>query len=63
MIGSQVLPWNNLTSLPLGEDVPCMDNLKMGKALLGVIIHPTARAMVMNVSVDNVEKIVNEGTP
>ena len=61
VIGCYVTPWDNLTPPP-GINFPYTNNEEMGKALLGVMIHPNSKGASMSVSTEHVSKLAAEGT-
>ena len=56
-----VTPWDNPT-VPPGINFPTADNIEIGKALLGVVIHPNAKGASMNVTPDTLKKLIENGT-
>jgi hypothetical protein len=48
--------------VPPGINYPTVDNIEMGKALLGVVIHPNAKGASMNVTPDTLKKLIEIGT-
>ena len=59
-ISTLVTPWDNLTMPP---GVTHVDNIEAGKALLGVIIHPKAKGVTLNVVVpETLKKLAENGT-
>ncbi len=54
-------PWDNPT-VPPGLTFSRTDNVTMGKGLLGVIVHPNSKNVVLDVTVENVEKLAKDGT-
>ena len=64
VISCYVSPWDEKTLPPaiVSINLPHADNLKMGKALLGVIVHQNAKGESMRVEPDNLEKLAQTGT-
>lgn len=60
VIACFVTPWDNPT-VPPGINFPTVDNIKMGKALLGVVVHPTSRGAAITVSPDVLDKLAQTG--
>ena len=58
-IATFVTPWDNPTVPPGFTPV---DNIEAGKALLGVIIHPNARGVSLNVVPGTLKKLAENGT-
>ena len=48
--------------MPPGINFPTVDNIEMGKALLGVIVNPNAKGLSMNVVPDSLKKLIESGT-
>ena len=61
VICSYVAPWDNLTVPPDYAIFPHTDNLAMGKALLGVIVHPNAKGESISVLPDSLKKLAESG--
>lgn len=61
VISCFVTPWDNPT-VPPGINFPHCDNIEMGKALLGVVIHPNAKGESMTVVPDTLKKLAENGT-
>ena len=64
VIATIVTPWDNPTVPPAFAklSIPPVDNIEMGKALLGVVIHPNAKGVSMNVMSDSLKKLIENGT-
>ena len=66
VIATIVIPWDNPTVAPAFSklSIPPVDNIEMGKALLGVIIHPNAKGVSMNVTSNSgsLKKLIENGT-
>ena len=65
VICSAVTPWDTPTLPPAPDmtfSIPTVDNIEVGKALLGVIIHPNAKGGTMNVVPDSLKKLAENGT-
>ena len=58
-ISTLVTPWDNPTVPP---GVTYVDNIEMGKALLGVITNPNARGVTLNVVPETLKKLAENGT-
>ena len=56
-----VTPWDNPTVPQQAAQFPHTDNIKMGEALLGVIVHPSAKGAVLNVEHHTLEKLAQTG--
>ena len=59
-----VTPWDNpaLSAPPqVAAITPMTDNVKMGEAILGVVIHPSAKGAVLNVGKHTLEKLAQTG--
>lgn len=56
MINSLVRPWDNIIPAP-----NVVSNVEMGKALLGVIVNPTAKGISMTVGAQDLEKLAADG--
>lgn len=64
-IGCFVVPWDDPTlppGLPPGMTFHPVSNIEMGKALLGVIVHPNAKGVSIDAVPDNLEKLAQNGT-
>ncbi len=57
VISCLVTPWDDST-VPTAS----IDNVTMGKGLLGVTLHPSSKGAVMNITPDNVEQVATTGT-
>lgn len=55
-IGTFVCPWDNVIPGP-----NIVSNVEMGKALLGVIVNPTAKGISMTVGAQDLEKLAADG--
>ena len=47
---------------PVLQNFPTVDNIEMGKGLLGVIINPNAKGLSMKVVPDSLKKLIESGT-
>ena len=61
LISCYVIPWDKHTP-PTGLNVPHTNNVEMGKALLGVIVHPNSKGVSMTISIEHLSKLATEGT-
>ena len=61
VISTFVTPWDNPTVPPAVASFPHCDNIEMGKALLGVVIHPNAKGESMQVVPDTLKKLAENG--
>ena len=64
VISTVITPWDNPTVAPAFAKLSSspVDNIEMGKALLGVIIHPNAKGVSMNVTSNSLKKLIESGT-
>ena len=51
------MPWDS----DVGVLPNACSNLVMGRAILGVLLHPAARSLSMVVGLDNLEQVTNTG--
>ena len=61
VIGCFVTPWDDPT-VPPGLTFPHTDNIKMGKAVLGMVVHPNAKGVSMDAVPNTLEKLAQNGT-
>ena len=54
-IGCYVQPWDAVTS-------GSVSNLDMGRAIAGVVIHPSTRGASLQVGANNMEKLATSGS-
>ena len=62
VISTFVTPWDNPTVPPSFQNFPTVDNIEMGKGLLGVIVNPNAKGLSMKVVPDSLKKLIESGT-
>ena len=60
VVGLLVLPWD-AEKPKLGPGFEAVFNVEMGKALLGVALHPAAKGLCMKVEAKDLEKLATEG--
>ena len=60
VISCFVTPWDNPTISP-EVTFPRVNNVQMGKALLGVIIHPNSKGATLNVVPEVLDKLAQTG--
>ena len=54
-----MIPWD---SAPPSVKLPCANNVEMGKALVGVMVHPNSKVASMASTPEHLSKLATEGT-